>query len=66
MGKSKQYENQQEEISSMPGIYRYTLDLLLKEIAEAAGLGINAIALFPLIATDKKDNAGRIRFPLAR
>ncbi|MEL4894275.1 porphobilinogen synthase [Crocosphaera sp. Alani8] len=51
-------ENQQEEISSMPGIYRYTLDLLLKEIAEAAGLGINAIALFPLIATDKKDNAG--------
>ena len=51
-------ENQQEEIPSMPGIYRYTLDLLLKEIADAANLGINAIALFPLIATDKKDNAG--------
>ncbi len=51
-------ENQQEEISSMPGIYRYTLDLLLKEIADAANLGIKAIALFPLIATDKKDNAG--------
>ena len=51
-------ENQQEEIPSMPGIYRYTLDLLLKEIADAANLGIKAIALFPLIATDKKDNAG--------
>ena len=51
-------ENQQEEIPSMPGIYRYTLDLLLKEIADAANLGINAIALFPLIATEKKDNAG--------
>ncbi len=51
-------ENQQEEIPSMPGIYRYTLDLLLKEIADAANLGINAIALFPLIPTEKKDNAG--------
>ena len=51
-------ENQQEEIPSMPEIYRYSLDLLLKEIADAASLGINAIALFPLISTDKKDNAG--------
>jgi porphobilinogen synthase len=42
----------------MPEIYRYSLDLLLKEIADAANLGINAIALFPLIATDKKDNQG--------
>ncbi|PSB10946.1 porphobilinogen synthase [Pleurocapsa sp. CCALA 161] len=51
-------ESQQAEIPSMPGIYRYSLDLLLKEIADAANLGINAIALFPLIATDKKDNQG--------
>ena len=51
-------ENRQEEIPSMPEIYRYSLDLLLKEIADAANLGINAIALFPLIATEKKDNAG--------
>jgi porphobilinogen synthase len=51
-------ENQQEEIPSMPEIYRYSLDLLLKEIADAANLGINAISLFPLIATDKKDNQG--------
>jgi porphobilinogen synthase len=51
-------ENQQAEIPSMPYIYRYSLDLLLKEITDAANLGINAIALFPLIPTDKKDNAG--------
>lgn len=51
-------ENQQEEIPSMPEIYRYSLDLLLKEIADTANLGINAIALFPLIVTEKKDNAG--------
>ena len=36
-------ENQQEEILSMPEIYRYSLDLLLKEIADAASLGINAV-----------------------
>ena len=43
----------------MPEIYRYSLDLLLKEIADAAELGINAIALFPLIPTEKKDNQGQ-------
>ena len=51
-------EDRKEEIPSMPEIYRYSLDLLLKEIADAANLGINAIALFPLISNDKKDNAG--------
>ncbi|HEY9809117.1 MAG TPA: porphobilinogen synthase [Halomicronema sp.] len=51
-------EGQKQEISSMPGSYRYTLDLLLKEIADAYALGIPAIALFPLVANEKKDNAG--------
>ncbi len=51
-------ENQQVEIASMPGCYRYTLDLLLKEIREAYELGIGAIALFPMIPETQKDNAG--------
>lgn len=51
-------ENTKVEVPSMPGSYRYTLDLLLKEVTEAYGLGIPAIALFPLVAEDKKDNAG--------
>jgi porphobilinogen synthase len=51
-------ENQQVEIASMPGCYRYTLDLLLKEIAEVFQLGINAIALFPVIPEAKKDDIG--------
>ncbi len=51
-------ENKQEEIVSMPGSYRYSLDLLLKEIGEAFGLGIKAIALFPLVPDEKKDNQG--------
>jgi porphobilinogen synthase len=49
---------QQQEVPSMPGCYRYTLDLLLAEVAEVYELGIGAIALFPLIPHDQKDNAG--------
>lgn len=51
-------ENLKVEIASMPGCYRYTLDLLLKEITDAYQLGIGAIALFPLIPDAQKDNAG--------
>ena len=52
-------ENQKVTIPSMPDCYRYSLDLLLKEVVNAYNLGINAIALFPLIPEDKKDNFGR-------
>ena len=51
-------DNQKVEVSSMPGCYRYTLDLLLTEVRDAYTLGIGAIALFPLIADAQKDNAG--------
>ncbi|PZO46216.1 MAG: porphobilinogen synthase [Phormidesmis priestleyi] len=50
--------NLKEEIASMPGCDRYSLDLLLTEVAAAAELGIPAIALFPLIPYNQKDNAG--------
>ncbi len=49
---------QQEAVPSMPGCYRYTLDLLLEEVKQADALGIGAIAVFPLIPYDQKDNAG--------
>ena len=55
-------ENQAIEIPSMPGQYRYTLDLLLKEIQEAWDLGIGAIALFPKVNDALKDNAGTESF----
>ncbi|MDJ0553443.1 MAG: porphobilinogen synthase [Microcoleaceae cyanobacterium MO_207.B10] len=51
-------EGQKVEVVSMPGSYRYTLDLLLKEIEDAYNLGINAIDLFPLVPEAKKDNLG--------
>ena len=47
-------QNQSENIPSMPGIQRKTLDLLLAEADELTQLGIPAIALFPVIANDKK------------
>ncbi|ACB50839.1 delta-aminolevulinic acid dehydratase [Crocosphaera subtropica ATCC 51142] len=51
-------ENIKQEIPSMPQCYRYSLDLLLKELQDVVNLGIKAIALFPLIADEKKDNQG--------
>jgi len=51
-------ENLKQEITSMPNCYRYSLDLLLKEIEEVYNLGIKAIALFPYVEDDKKDNEG--------
>ncbi|RXK48889.1 porphobilinogen synthase [Aquirufa rosea] len=46
----------QTEISSMPGIHRFTLDLLLSEIESCVKLGIQSFALFPQIPESKKDS----------
>ena len=48
-------ENQEETIPSMPGITRKTIDVLLKELEEVTALGILAIAPFPAISDDLKD-----------
>jgi porphobilinogen synthase len=45
-----------EPIASMPGIERLSLDLLLAEAQEVYGLGIPAIALFPVVGNDKKSD----------
>lgn len=49
---------QQQPISSMPGVYRFSLDRLIKEVESLLKLGIMAIALFPVIDSDKKDAYG--------
>ena len=46
--------NRQESIASMPGVYRLSLDLLLKEAEALLALGIPAIALFPVVDTAQK------------
>ncbi len=43
------------EVASMPGIYRFSPDLLLDEIAQCVDLGINAFDLFPNLPESKKD-----------
>lgn len=47
--------NQKVEVKSMPGIYRYSLDLMLEEIDSCLRLGINAFDIFPAYPEDKKD-----------
>lgn len=51
-------ENKKEEILSMPDYYRYTLDLLLKEVEEIISLGIPSVLLFVKVPDEKKDNEG--------
>ena len=50
--------DQRQEVPSMPGCFRYSLDALIDELQVVTGLGIGAIALFPLIPDAQKDNAG--------
>ncbi len=47
--------NIKNEIASMPGNFRMSLDHLLKEIEEAISLGINSIILFPGVDESLKD-----------
>ena len=47
-----------QEIASMPGYFRYTLDLLLKEVEEIRDLGIPSVLLFAKVPDEKKDNKG--------
>lgn len=46
--------NVRQPIVSMPGVERFSLDLLLVEAQQIYTLGIPAIALFPVTSTDKK------------
>ncbi len=40
-------ENKQEAVGSMPGVYRYSIDLLVEQVKEAYDLSIPAVVLFP-------------------
>jgi len=49
-------KGKKEEIPSMPGIFRFSIDMVFKEIEEALSLGIKAIILFGI--PDFKDDVG--------
>ncbi len=44
----------QENIDSMPGVCRHSIDSLLREAEKAAKAGIPAVALFPVISPEMK------------
>ena len=50
--------NQRQQVGSMPGVERVSVDLLLPMAEECVKLGIPAIALFPVIDASKKTPDG--------
>lgn len=51
-------ENIREEIPSMPNYFRYSLDLLKKEVKELYDMGLKSVLVFVKVPEDRKDNAG--------
>jgi porphobilinogen synthase len=47
--------NQKVEVASMPGIFRLSADLMLKEIEECMNVGVNAFDIFPAVEDRHKD-----------
>lgn len=47
-----------EEIASMPNYYRFSLDLLEKEVKELWKMGLKSVLLFVKVPDNLKDNAG--------
>ncbi|MDG3583257.1 porphobilinogen synthase [Galbibacter pacificus] len=51
-------KNTKEEIASMPNYYRFSLDLLEKEVKELWQLGLKSVLLFVKVPENLKDNKG--------
>jgi porphobilinogen synthase len=51
-------QNQRQQVASMPGVERLSVDLLLKVAEEAVALGIPVLALFPVIESSLKTYDG--------
>jgi len=52
-------DNAAEDVSSMPGVQRMTIDRLLPAAERCLELGIPAIALFPVVSADCKSDDAR-------
>ena len=55
-------KNRQEEVQSMPGVSRVSLDLLIPIAQECVKLGIPVMALFPVISNELKSPGGQEAF----
>ncbi|MBL4660778.1 MAG: porphobilinogen synthase [Alcanivoracaceae bacterium] len=47
-------KNRKEAIKSMPGVFRLSQDLLIEKLGKLYDLGLNAVALFPVVSAEKK------------
>lgn len=48
-------ENLCIEVASMPGVFRRSIDLLVREVIDLYKMGVRAVDLFPVIPPEKKD-----------
>lgn len=55
-------EGQRVVVESLPGVERYSIDVLIEEVKKAAALGIPALALFPVVDAEKKSNSAEESF----
>ena len=51
-----------DEISSMPGIFRFSIDTLITDIKEVYALGIDKVLLFGVIEDNLKDEKGSLAY----
>ena len=51
-----------EEISTMPGIYRFSIDTLVTDVKECYALGIDKVLLFGVIEDSLKDERGSLAY----
>ncbi|WP_378943027.1 porphobilinogen synthase [Mesorhizobium sp. ANAO-SY3R2] len=51
-------ENRKEPVPAMPGVFRMSVDLAVREAERAARLGIPALATFPNVDMDLRDQTG--------
>ena len=51
-----------DEISTMPGIYRFSIDTLVEDVKECYALGIDKVLLFGVIEDSQKDERGSLAY----
>lgn len=55
-------DNQKTEVKSMPGIFRYSIDNLLREVESCMNLGLKSFDLFPNIEDSLKDKYATVSY----
>ena len=51
-----------DEIATMPGIYRFSIDTLVEDVKEIYALGIDKVLLFGVIDDNQKDERGSLAY----